>query len=108
MGRSSAPRSTLSSTAPTRTPSTSACRNRGPVIAEWRHRLIFDPLTRGVDPETDAIDYQRTSLGLGLYIVHEIATAHGGSVTVTSNEVDGTTFRVELPRHLPTESIQTG
>ena len=77
-------------------------RNRGPVIAEWRRRLIFDPLVRGVDPDTDAIDYQRTSLGLGLYIVHEIATAHGGSVTVTSDEVDGTTFRVELPRHLPT------
>jgi len=86
---------------------TVSIRNRGPVIAEWRHRLIFDPLTRGVNPETDANDYQRTSLGLGLYIVQEIATAHGGSVTVTSNEVDGTTFRVDLPRHLLRGSTET-
>jgi signal transduction histidine kinase len=39
--------------------------------------------------------------GLGLVIVRAIAEAHDGSVTVTSREGEGTTFRVELPRHAP-------
>jgi signal transduction histidine kinase len=37
-------------------------------------------------------------LGLGLYIVREIARSHHGSVDVTSNDLDGTTFTVRLPR----------
>jgi signal transduction histidine kinase len=75
--------------------------NRGPAIPEWQRRSIFDPLTRGVDPEAEADADQRTSLGLGLYIAHEIASAHGGTIDLTSSEVEGTTFRVVLPRHLP-------
>lgn len=35
--------------------------------------------------------------GLGLFIVDRIARAHGGSVTVTSSETEGTTFLVRLP-----------
>ena len=38
-------------------------------------------------------------LGLGLYIVEQIAIAHGGSVAVESGEGDRTAFRVTLPRH---------
>lgn len=38
-------------------------------------------------------------LGLGLYIVQQIALAHAGSVDVHSTGVEGTTFRVHLPRH---------
>jgi signal transduction histidine kinase len=75
--------------------------NRGPAIPEWQRRSIFDPLTRGVDPEAEAEADQRTSLGLGLYIAHEIASAHGGTIDLTSGELEGTTFRVVLPRHLP-------
>ena len=37
-------------------------------------------------------------LGLGLFIALQIATAHGGTVEVTSTEPDGTTFAVRLPR----------
>ncbi|HWA72679.1 MAG TPA: hybrid sensor histidine kinase/response regulator [Polyangiaceae bacterium] len=37
-------------------------------------------------------------LGLGLFIVSEIVTAHGGKVTVRSGE-GSTTFNVALPRH---------
>jgi signal transduction histidine kinase len=36
--------------------------------------------------------------GLGLYIVHEIVTAHAGQVTVESGEGQGTTITLTLPR----------
>jgi two-component system OmpR family sensor kinase len=36
------------------------------------------------------------STGLGLAIVHAVATAHGGTVRVTSRP-GGTVFRVRLP-----------
>jgi signal transduction histidine kinase len=73
--------------------------NFGPVIPEWRRQSIFDPLTRGVSVGTE--DTSRTSLGLGLYIAHQIATAHGGSIEWSSSEEGGTMFRVRLPRQLP-------
>lgn len=37
-------------------------------------------------------------LGLGLYIVDQLVRAHDGTVRVTSNDRDGTTFEVHLPR----------
>lgn len=38
------------------------------------------------------------SLGLGLYIVQQIAQAHGGDVRVRSSAEEGTTFTVRWPR----------
>jgi signal transduction histidine kinase len=75
--------------------------NHGPAVPESQRRSIFDPLTRGVDPEVQADADHRTSLGLGLYIAREIASAHGGTIDVTSSEIEGTMFRVVLPRYLP-------
>jgi two-component system CheB/CheR fusion protein len=36
-------------------------------------------------------------MGLGLFICHEVVTAHGGRITVASIEGEGTTFTVWLP-----------
>ena len=40
----------------------------------------------------------RHHLGLGLYIVDRIVAAHGGTISVSSSEKQGTTFSVRLPR----------
>ena len=69
--------------------------NSGPPIDSAALGGIFDPLKRGV-AEGEAGD--RESLGLGLYIVREIARAHGGEVEVRSEGIE-TTFAVHLPRH---------
>ena len=39
----------------------------------------------------------RSGLGLGLFICHELVTAHGGRLEVQSTEGVGTTFTVGLP-----------
>jgi signal transduction histidine kinase len=40
----------------------------------------------------------RRHLGLGLYIVDKIVTAHGGTVDMRSADEEGTTFTIRLPR----------
>lgn len=68
--------------------------NSGPPIDPSFFREIFDPLKRGAARgERD----DRGSLGLGLFIVREIAQAHGGEVEVRSDRGE-TTFSVRLPR----------
>jgi signal transduction histidine kinase len=71
--------------------------NYGPAIPADSLQAIFKPLVQlPAEGEEDA--RPRTSLGLGLYIAREIAVAHGGELAVRSDEVDGTTFTVRLPR----------
>lgn len=57
---------------------------------------IFEPFTRA-SSEGDAFK----GVGLGLFIVQEIVTAHGGSIQVSSSAEQGTVFRVTLPRRAP-------
>jgi signal transduction histidine kinase len=59
---------------------------------------LFDPLVRAGDDEADA-DSQvaGANLGLGLYVVREIANAHGGTVEVSSDKT-ATCFELQLPR----------
>jgi signal transduction histidine kinase len=72
---------------------TISVRNAGPAIPREALARIFEPLYR-----TDSrVQEHRTHLGLGLYIARTIALAHGGDITVTSDDV-GTTFLVRLPR----------
>jgi signal transduction histidine kinase len=56
---------------------------------------MFDPLRRGA-PERRKHE-SRGGLGLGLFIVREIAKAHRGEVEARS-EGGHTTFSVRLPR----------
>jgi signal transduction histidine kinase len=58
-------------------------------------RQIFDPLTRGSAGE--ALHEARAGLGLGLFIVREIAKAHGGDIEARCQEEE-TTFSVRFPR----------
>ncbi|WP_245321715.1 GAF domain-containing sensor histidine kinase [Bradyrhizobium sp. LTSPM299] len=65
--------------------------NRGPAIPPATMERLFAPFTRG-----DVADQK--GLGLGLYIVSQIARAHGGTIDVTSTEdVTCFTFRMPLP-----------
>jgi signal transduction histidine kinase len=68
--------------------------NQGPVIPKDRLQDIFNPLQQ-LNP--DPARSSRGSVGLGLYIVRAIATAHAGTIDVESTE-HGTTFTLRLPR----------
>ena len=57
---------------------------------------LFNPF-RHLRPDHGARD-RRHGLGLGLYVARRIAIGHGGDITVTTSEQDGTAFRLELPR----------
>lgn len=70
--------------------------NKGVRMPEEALKTIFEPMTRLV-PEDRATMPVTTSLGLGLHVAKEIATAHGGTIAVTSTE-EGTMFVVHLPR----------
>ena len=75
-----------------------AVQNAGKPIPRDLLPTIFDPLVRaagedgGTDPQAAG-----ANLGLGLYLVREIANAHGGSVAVTSDDT-ATRFELRLPR----------
>jgi PAS domain S-box-containing protein len=68
--------------------------NGGPPIPRELQATIFEPMKRG----EDKLRLGSRSVGLGLYIVGEIAAAHGGRVRVRSEEGEGTTFIVSIPR----------
>jgi len=68
-------------------------QNGGPPIPEATRESLFEPLVRGANTEREGYN-----LGLGLYIVREIALAHGGSASVESDARVGTVFTVRLPR----------
>jgi PAS domain S-box-containing protein len=67
--------------------------NEGPPIPAELLPGIFEPFRRATDEQ-----HPTSGLGLGLFIVQQIAHAHGGRIEVRSNEAEGTTFRVWLPR----------
>lgn len=66
-------------------------RDFGPGIAIDSQDRIFERFERGVDGS------KVSGMGVGLYICREIATAHGGSVTVQSEPNKGAVFTLTLP-----------
>jgi signal transduction histidine kinase len=69
--------------------------NEGAPIPKELIPVLFEPFRRGVPQFRPS-----GSLGLGLYIVHLVVTAHGGRVEVDTGEA-GTSFTVRLPRPPP-------
>jgi two-component system, OmpR family, sensor histidine kinase KdpD len=67
--------------------------NQGPVIAVEDRARIFERFYRSQDAP-----YRAAGTGLGLSIVKKAAEAHKGRVWVTSEQEEGTTFFLSLPR----------
>jgi signal transduction histidine kinase len=74
---------------------TFAVHNHGARIERSMLAQIFEPLKRGLDGHL--VPGADRSMGLGLYIAREIATAHGGDIAAKSDENE-TVFTVRLPR----------
>ena len=66
-----------------------AVHNGGEPIPPSKLDSLFDPYRRATSSQG--------GVGLGLYIVDQIARAHGGTVHVISTAEAGTTFTVQLP-----------
>jgi signal transduction histidine kinase len=66
--------------------------NHGEPIEQARLADLFLPLTRATSEGA-----AKRSIGLGLFIVERIVSAHGGRIEVTSSRDDGTRFVVALP-----------
>lgn len=69
-------------------------RNEGAPVPLEERATLFEPFKRGKRAHGDG-------LGLGLYIVRQIASAHGGRISVETGTGLGTRFVVWLPRHAP-------
>lgn len=72
-------------------------KNSGRAIDASTLGRMFEPLERG--PNLDHRSDAGEGLGLGLYIVQQIARAHRGEVTVRSDDGE-TVFTVRLPRRV--------
>jgi len=68
-------------------------RDKGPGIPPKEQKLIFEPFARG----KRAIDGQIPGNGIGLNLVKRIITMHQGTITLESNQDNGSTFILTLP-----------
>lgn len=74
-------------------------QNMGAAIDPSRLRAMFDPAQHfAIRSASERSGSDADNLGLGLYIAREIVTAHGGTISVTSTALEGTSFTVTLPR----------
>ncbi len=69
-----------------------AVHNEGEPIPPALLATVFEPMVRGVPEGSSA-----RNVGLGLFIVNEIAKAHGGAMEVSSSSAGGTTFTLRFP-----------
>jgi phosphoserine phosphatase RsbU/P len=66
--------------------------NEGDPIPPAILATVFEPMVRG-NPGSNSV----RSVGLGLFIVKEIARSHDGTMTVTSSRAGGTDFVLKFP-----------
>ena len=66
-------------------------------LAPGEAELVFDRFFRS----SQAAAQQTPGTGLGLFIARAITEAHGGLISATAREAEGTTFRIELPSEPP-------
>lgn len=66
--------------------------DQGPGIPPEDHEKIFNQFERSRSLG------ERSGMGLGLFIVREIVTLHGGTISVSNLNTGGARFIVELPR----------
>lgn len=71
-------------------------QNMGTPIPSEVLPFIFNPMGR-YSPEASMENGPYASLGLGLFIVDQIVSAHNGSIEVSSDPEMGTKFVVEIP-----------
>ncbi|MFB9242667.1 sensor histidine kinase [Massilia antarctica] len=73
-------------------------QNEGEIISASKLRTMFDPgKSFAMKSSSERSTSQTSNLGLGLYITHEIVLAHGGTIRVSSTELEGTTVTVRIP-----------
>ncbi len=70
-------------------------QNHGPPIPPDKLSQVF----AGTRQDEHDTAHRAGHLGLGLYIVHAIVRAHGGTIDASSSEEAGTTFTLHLPRN---------
>lgn len=70
-------------------------RNGGPPIPRQLRSVLFEPFRR-----SSCERRSNEGLGLGLYITKQLVEAHGGTISFTSDALEGTCFAVRLPRHV--------
>lgn len=68
-------------------------RDTGPGIPEEEQPKVFQRFYRGMEHQTEE------GVGIGLYLVRQIAESQGGYVKVTSEKGMGSTFSLYLPRN---------
>lgn len=73
-------------------------KNYGRRIPADQLHVIFNPLVQIPSGRVEEDSTPSTSLGLGLYIAHEIVTMHGGTMVAESSDDGGTVFSARLPR----------
>ena len=78
---------------PLRGLATVSVEDEGPGISAEEREQLFAAFYR----TRSAASSQVAGLGLGLYICHELVTAHGGTITADESPSGGAAFRVSLP-----------